>query len=134
MSAKVERPTSRNQQWNGSAGSMRTYRRGANMYRVILRHVLHRNGLVAALLVTLGVAGLLYGFGSVVAGAQNGAAAAVPAPPEPCTNGPAGPCASCTSDVPGASDYENSLPVPSPAPGFNYVVQLVNESNRSEER
>jgi hypothetical protein len=99
------------------------------MYGVILRRVLHRNALVAAVLVTLGVVALSYGFGSSVAGAQNGTAAAVPPPPEPCVNGPAGPCSSCTTDVPGASEYENGLPVPSPSPGHNYVVQLVNESN-----
>src|SRR5262245_17545488 len=55
----------------------------------------------------------------------------LPPPPSPCAPAPAGPCPpnACTTDVPGASDYENSLPVPSPRPGFDYVVQLVNESD-----
>lgn len=50
-------------------------------------------------------------------------------PPSPCAPQPAGSCPECTTDVPGASAYENSLPVPSPAPGHRYVIQLVNESN-----
>jgi hypothetical protein len=67
-------------------------------------------------------------------GASDAAGAPAPAialPPPPCSGEPpaSGPCPSCTSDVPGASDYEDSLPVPSPRPGFNYVVQLVNESD-----
>jgi hypothetical protein len=51
--------------------------------------------------------------------------------PEPCSGNPPadGPCTDCTTDVPGASPYQNSLPVPSPKPGFSYVVQLVNESD-----
>ncbi len=61
---------------------------------------------------------------------ENGdAPIAIPAPPAPCSPGPGGACPVCTSGVPGASPYENSLPVPKLAPGFNYVVQLVNESN-----
>ena len=55
----------------------------------------------------------------------------IPPPPEPCSGDPpaSGPCPSCTSDIPGASDYQKSLPVPTPLPGHHYVVQLVNESN-----
>jgi hypothetical protein len=55
----------------------------------------------------------------------------ISAPPPPCSGEPpaSGGCPSCTSDVPGESDYEKSLPVPTPAPGFDYVVQLVNESD-----
>lgn len=56
---------------------------------------------------------------------------AIAPPPPPCSAEPpsSGPCPVCTSAVPGASDYENSLPVPTPSPGHNYVVQLVNESD-----
>lgn len=56
---------------------------------------------------------------------------AIATPPAPCASqpGPNGSCPSCSSSVPGASAYENSLPVPTTAPGFDYVVQLVNESN-----
>jgi MYXO-CTERM domain-containing protein len=53
----------------------------------------------------------------------------VPPPPEPCAPLDGAACPTCTTDVPGASPYQNSLPVPSPLPGFKYVVQLVNESN-----
>lgn len=51
--------------------------------------------------------------------------------PEPCSGEPPadGPCPDCTTNVPGASAYQNSLPVPTPLEGYNYVVQLVNESN-----
>ena len=86
------------------------------------------------LLATLGIGSAVCLFGSVGAGAQDAAdaaaaLAAIPAPPEPCAPQTPGSCPTCTSDVPGAWDYEKGLPVPSPAPGFNYVVQLVNESN-----
>lgn len=56
---------------------------------------------------------------------------AISTPPAPCATqpGPNGTCPKCVSSVPGASAYENGLPVPTPAPGFDYVVQLVNESN-----
>ena len=51
-------------------------------------------------------------------------------PPNPCSDKPpsSGTCPSCVNDVPGASPYEKSLPVPTLARGFDYVVQLVNES------
>ena len=52
-------------------------------------------------------------------------------PPAPCSNvspPSSGKCSSCTNDVPGASEYEKSLPVPTPHPGSDYMVQLVNES------
>ena len=100
------------------------------MRRVNRRHVLRRNGVTVALLGVLGSGLLLFGFGSTFARAQSqGVDEAPPPPPQPCAAGPAGPCSACTSEVPGASDYENSLPVPSPRPGHNYVVQVVNESN-----
>jgi MYXO-CTERM domain-containing protein len=104
----------------------------------------HTRVVIVALLAMLGFGSLLRFFGSVVARAQTGSAPTsgtpIPTPtegavlvltppPSPCAAAPAGPCPNCTSSVPGASDYENSLPVPSPAAGFNYVVQLVNESN-----
>jgi hypothetical protein len=108
------------------------------MNRRSWRRIGRRNGVtVAAVLVVLGASAALYAFGAAAAGAADGDAAAagvlsgVPPPPEPCAAGPGGPCSSCTSDVPGASEYENSLPVPSPKPGFNYVVQLVNESDKT---
>lgn len=68
---------------------------------------------------------------ALVLGLGFAAAQEIPPPPPPCSgDAPAsGPCPSCTTDVPGASPYQNSLPVPSPRPGFNYVVQLVNESD-----
>ncbi|MGH3643158.1 MAG: hypothetical protein ACRDUX_29510 [Mycobacterium sp.] len=100
---------------------------------------------IVALVAALGFASAQRYFGSVVARAQTVSGStmvspiptptAVPElpvltpPPPPCPTPPSGGCPACTSDVPGASDYENSLPVPSPAAGFNYVVQLVNESD-----
>ena len=103
------------------------------MTRMILRHLRRHLGLAVAVLAILGSIAAPLVLGRPVAGAAAAAAAdapvAVASPPAPCAAASSGPCASCTSDVPGASDYEKSLPVPSPAPGFNYVVQLVNESN-----
>jgi len=92
--------------------------------------------IASALLLGLGTA--TWQLSSVVAQAQNGGDGTVAASgppitpaPDPCSGNPPadGPCPQCTTDVPGASAYENSLPVPSPKPGYNYVVQLVNESN-----
>ncbi|MDX2169952.1 MAG: thaumatin family protein [Deltaproteobacteria bacterium] len=57
------------------------------------------------------------------------APADIPPPPQPCAPLDGAACPSCTTDVPGASPYQNGLPVPSPLPGHHYVVQLVNESN-----
>ena len=54
---------------------------------------------------------------------------AIATPPPPCAPGPGGACPVCTSKVPGESPYEATLPVPMPKPGFDYVVQLVNESS-----
>lgn len=86
----------------------------------------------------IAVAGVRH-VGSVAALAPSGGAvvvegaleAAITPAPSPCSGEPpaSGPCPDCTTQVPGASDYENSLPVPSPRPGYNYVVQLVNESD-----
>ena len=53
----------------------------------------------------------------------------LPPPPAPCAQGVGGVCPACVTNVPGQSAYEASLPVPTPMPGNNYVVQLVNESN-----
>ncbi|MBX3027136.1 hypothetical protein KF840_19725 [bacterium] len=91
--------------------------------------------MVAALL--LGLGGLASGLAAAGAIAEDDpapvdapAAPSITPAPEPCSGEPpaSGPCPQCTTDVPGASPYQNSLPVPSPLPGFNYVVQLVNES------
>jgi len=76
----------------------------------------------------------LVGFGSLSATlVTENARAQIPPPPAPCSGEPpaSGPCpaSACTTDVPGASEYQNSLPVPTPREGFNYVVQLVNESD-----
>ncbi|MGH7787118.1 MAG: hypothetical protein ACRERC_09660 [Candidatus Binatia bacterium] len=99
---------------------------------------------MVAALAMVGFGAAWHVLGSVVAGAQYVAGAAdefadeleaaplaITPPPATCSGEPpaSGPCPVCTSDVPGASDYENSLPVPTPAAGFNYVVQLVNESD-----
>ncbi|MGH7292704.1 MAG: hypothetical protein ACREJT_15905, partial [Myxococcota bacterium] len=84
---------------------------------------------IVALVAALGFASAQRYFGSVVARAQTVSGStmvspiptptAVPElpvltpPPPPCPTPPSGGCPACTSDVPGASDYENSLPVPS---------------------
>lgn len=114
-----------------------------------LFRVVGRNGRalvpMVSLLAVLGVAAAAQWLGPIGARAQDdsgaigdgseqldvGAPVALPAPPQPCSGDPPadGPCPLCTTDIPGASDYEKGLPVPSPLPGFNYVVQLVNESN-----
>ena len=119
------------------------------MTDMALRQAIRRNGwtrvVIVAFLGALGFGSVLHFFGSVAARAQNVSGSAngstaptaseVPVlsvltpPPSPCAPQPSGGCPNCTTDVPGASDYENSLPVPSPSPGFNYVVQLVNESD-----
>jgi hypothetical protein len=116
---------------------------------VDLRLALRRRGstrvLMTALFVTLGIGSILHFCCSIAARAENlpvstngilgrleaDVPMAIFTPPPPCTAqpGPDGKCSSCTSSVPGASDYEKSLPVPTPAPGFDYVVQLVNESD-----
>jgi hypothetical protein len=54
---------------------------------------------------------------------------ALTTPPPPCAPGPGGQCSICSFNVKGESPYERSLPVPTPRPGFDYVVQLVNESS-----
>ena len=54
---------------------------------------------------------------------------AISTPPPPCAPGPGGQCSICSFNVKGESPYEQSLPVPTPRPGFDYVVQLVNESS-----
>lgn len=114
----------------------------------VVREVVRRRGFIrvvlAVLLSTLGFGSLLYFGDSVTARAQTvsgvtGGVATrtatpfpthvITPPPSPCAPQPAGSCPVCDDSVPGASDYENSLPVPSPAPGDHYVVQLVNESN-----
>jgi len=112
----------------------------------VVRRIMHhrQTRVLAALVLMLGLASAVYCFGSVVARAQNvadsasaaseqvdAAPQALSTPPAPCAAQEAGACpaGSCTTDVPGASEYENSLPVPSPMAGFNYVVQLVNESD-----
>ncbi len=115
---------------------------------VTLRQALRRNRrvrlILVALVTVLGLSSTVHRFG-LVGGAQAVTelatgiddvndtglpAVAVPAPPEPCSGNPpaSGPCTNCTTNVPGASAYESGLPVPSPLPGFNYVVQLVNET------
>ena len=66
---------------------------------------------------------------SVGAQADNAAPQSISTPPPPCAPGPGGPCPFCAVTDSKESNYEKSLPVPTPAPGFNYVVQLVNESN-----